>query len=112
MIRWTERAEHRRARSKRPARAWKRLARLTLESLEDRITPATALAPPTLLDPIAAIRVDQDSYAIRGALQAAAKNGTTIQAYRDSNRNGVYDAGQDAIAGSAAVAKGGTSFAV
>src|SRR6187455_2462894 len=112
MIRWMERAEHRPARSKRPASTSKRPARLTLESLEDRIAPATALAPPTLLDPTAAIRVDQDAYTIRGSLQEAAKNGATIQVYRDSNQNGAYDAGVDAPAGSTAVAKGGTAFSV
>src|SRR4051794_23478298 len=113
MSRWMERPEHSRSRSqgKRRGRVRKSVC-LTQESLEDRITPATAMAPPTVLDPTALLRVDQASYTIRGALQSAAKNGTTIQAYRDSNQNGVYDAGQDALAGSAAVVKGGTSFAV
>src|SRR4051794_16711322 len=60
MIRWMERAEHRRARGNRPDRARKSLVRLLPETLEDRIAPATSLAPPTLLDPIAAIRVDRD----------------------------------------------------
>src|SRR4051812_27553924 len=77
MMRWTECAEYRRAQGKRTARAKKRLARLTLESLEDRIAPATSLAPPTLLDPTAGIRIDQVAYTIRGAFQQAAKNGAT-----------------------------------
>src|SRR5215213_6265135 len=112
MIRWTKRVKHRRARTRRPPGATEGFPRLTLESLEDRIAPATALAPPTLLDPTAAIRVDQDSYTIRGALQVAAKDNTTVSAYRDSNANGAYDAGVDRLAASAAVAKKTTSFAL
>jgi hypothetical protein len=98
-------------RSTRPARA-RKTARLALGSLEDRVTPATGLAPPTLLDPAAAVRVDQATYTIRGTLAEAAKNGATVSAYRDSNNNGVYDAGVDALAGSATVPKRGTAFAV
>src|SRR4051794_785088 len=112
MIRWIERAEHRRTRSKRTDGKRKRLARLTLESLEDRIALATAMASPTLLDPVAAIRVDQDSYTIRGALRVAAKKRVTIQAYRDTNQNGAYDAGVDTLAGSSAVPKKKTDFSV
>jgi hypothetical protein len=84
MIPSTKRATDHRAQSKRPAGASKG-ARLTLESLEERITPAARLAPPALLDPAAAIRVDQASYSIRGTLAEAAKKGTTVYAYRDSN---------------------------
>src|SRR4051812_42646593 len=39
-------------------------ARLSLGTLEARVTPATGLAPPTVLDPAAAIRVDQAAYTI------------------------------------------------
>ncbi len=58
------------------------------------------------------VRVDQPSYSILGTLQEAAKNGTTIAAYRDSNHNGVYDRGLDALAGTTTVAKKGIAFAV
>lgn len=112
MIRLMKRVEHRRVRSKRPASPSRRLARLALEPLEDRIAPAVVMAPPTILDPTAAIRVDQASYAIHGTLQEAAKNGTTIEAYRDSNRNGIYDAGVDPLAASVPVAKKSTSFVI
>src|SRR5688572_30712936 len=111
MFRWIKRMTDRRARSKRSANVDK-CSRPMLEALEDRIAPATSLAPPTILDPAAAIRVDQDSYTIRGTLQQPAKNGATILAYLDSNRNGAYDVGVDALAASAAVAKGTSSFEV
>ena len=111
MIGWIKRAMNEGAPSKRPAKA-RRSTSLWVESLEDRITPATTLAAPRLLDPIAVVRVDQASYTIRGALQEPAKNDTTIQIYRDSNRNGVYNAGVDALVNSAIVAKKTTSFAV
>jgi hypothetical protein len=88
-------AEYRPSQSKRPAGARKRLARLTLESLKDRITPVSVLAPPALLDPTAVMRVDQDLYTIRWALPVAAQVNTTVSAYRDSNANGVYDGGVD-----------------
>jgi len=68
------------------------------------------LTSPTLTDPTAAVRVDQDSYTIRGSLQEAAKKDTTVSAFRDSNGNGVYDAGQDPLAASTVVTKNGTSF--
>ncbi len=111
MMHSIRRALRPRARSKGPLTAT-RFARPWLESLEDRITPATSIAPPTVLDPAAAVRVDQASYSILGSLQAAAKNKTTILAYSDSNHNGVYDAGVDALVSSAAVAKGSTAFSV
>src|SRR5687768_11311404 len=111
MIRWINRAMHRRARSKRPSGV-RKTVRLTLKSLDDRITPATPLSPPTLIDRTAAVRVDQDSYLIRGALQEPAKLGTTVQAYIDSNQNGTFDARVDALAASVAVARGTTAFAV
>ena len=109
---WMKREEHRRAHGERLAGARKKLTRLALESLEDRIAPATALAPPTLSDPTAAIRVDQDSYTLRGALPVAAKVDTTVTAYRDSNANGVYNAGVDLRVASATVAKKTTAFAL
>ncbi len=90
----------------------RRFAVPRLEWLEDRVTPAGGLAAPTLLDPTAAVRVDQGSYVIRGDLAEAAKNGAEVAVYRDSNNNGVYDLGRDAFEGSASVAKKGTSFAV
>ena len=86
--------------------------RLSVEMLEDRITPATTLAPPTILDPVGVLRLDQPSYTMRGTIQEAAKNGTSIVIYRDSNQNGVYNAGVDAQAAIAPIAKGSTSFAV
>jgi hypothetical protein len=111
MIRWIKRATRRRARSERRAGP-RKSGRLALESLEDRITPATSLAPPTLLDPTAAIRVDQASYTIRGVLQEATRNGAAILAFRDSNQNGVFDARADRLAGWTLVPKKATSFAV
>jgi len=111
MFSWIKRTMHRRPQSKRPVRA-KKSIRPIVELLEDRITPANFLAPPILVDPITPVRVDQAAYTIRGTLQEAAKNGTTILAYRDSNQNGTYDAGVDALASSATVVKGGTAFAV
>jgi len=112
MIGWMKRSDRHLVRGKRLPAARKTAARLALEGLEDRITPATSLAPPAILDPTAAVRVDQNSYTIRGTLQTAAKNGTTISAYRDSNQNGVYNPGVDVLAASAAVAMKKTSFAV
>src|SRR4051794_23353299 len=87
MIRWIQRAARHNPRSRKPASPWKRV-RLGIEWLEDRTTPATMLASPTLLDPVAPIRVDLSTFAIRGSLVESAKNGTTVQAYRDSNHNG------------------------
>lgn len=112
MTHWVKRALHRRSDSKRPTSPRKRFARLTLESLEDRIAPSRALAPPTIVDPAAAVRIDQTSYLIQGTLASAAKKGETVLAYRDSNGNGVFDPGVDALVGSAAIAKKSTSFAV
>src|SRR5581483_1411167 len=112
MMPWLKRALHRRSQSKRPTTPRRRFARFTLEALEDRITPSTTLAPPAIVDPGAAVRVDQNSYLIQGTLSSAAKNGLTVFAYRDSNQNGVFDPGVDALVGSGAVAKKGTAFAV
>jgi hypothetical protein len=78
-------------------------------SVGGRAAAANSLS---LLDPAAPVQVDQDSYAIRGTLQRPAGSNTTVLAYRDTNGNGVFDAGQDQLAGSAAVAAGGTSFSV
>lgn len=108
MFRWIDRAARR---SRTPSRKNRR-SRLVVRPLEDRVTPATSIAPPTISDPTAALRVDQGTYAIQGTLPQAAKNGTAIQAYRDSNANGAYDPGTDVLAASAAVAKGSTAFSV
>src|SRR5687768_757884 len=96
------------SRTRRPFRR----SALSLECLEGRLAPATSLGTPALLDPAAVVRVDQGAYTLRGTLQQAARNGATISVFRDSNQNGVYDAGRDALAASATVAKGGTAFAV
>lgn len=74
--------------------------------------PATSIAAPTLLDPVAPVRVDQASYSIRGLLQQPAKNGTTVQAYRDGNLNGRYDAGVDPLVATVRVAKQTRAFTV
>ncbi len=111
MFRWMMSARRSRARKKPLARARGRFTRLVLESLEDRITPAAALAPPMLLDPTAAVRVDQSSYSIRGGL-AAATNITNVSAYRDSNQNGVFDPKRDALVASKNIPKRSTSFAL
>jgi hypothetical protein len=111
VIRWIKRSLRRRNPGKPSPAPWKRTF-LGLECLEDRTLPATSIAAPLLLDPVAPVRVDLSSYSIVGALQDVAKNGTTVQAYRDSNANGVYDAGIDALAGSVSVTKKGTAFAV
>ena len=91
MLRWMMSAKPRRARNK-PDVAKKRFTRLLIESLEDRITPAVTLAPPTILDPTTELRVDQSRYAIRGTVEAASVT-TKVTAFRDSNQNGVFDAG-------------------
>lgn len=112
MFRWLKRATAQPSHRKPTARVRTRRTSLLLESLEDRLTPAGTLAPPGLLDPSAALRVDQDSYTVRGTLQQAARNNTTVSAYLDSNANGVYDASVDALAGSVAIPRKGTSFAL
>src|SRR5688572_26882135 len=111
MFRWMMSAKRKRDRKKTSVRAKGRFSRLALESLEDRITPAT-LASPVLLDPTAAVRVDQSSYVIRGSLQAAAASTTNVSAYRDSNLNGVYDAGRDALVRSTNVVRNRTAFSL
>jgi hypothetical protein len=111
MTPWNTQAIHRRPLTKRPSSALKYF-RPRLETLEDRITPASALAPPTLLDPIVPVRVDQAIYTMRGNFSEIAKDKATVQAFRDSNLNGIYDAGVDALAASSTVAKGGTAFTV
>ena len=101
MISWLNRARYPRAQHKRELTGKNKFDRFALESLEKRTMLAATVAAPTLLDPIATIRVDQGSYAIRGVLREAAKNNTTVSAYRDTNQNGVYNAGVDALVGSA-----------
>src|SRR5436190_19335903 len=110
MFKWIKSAKRRLTR-RTPAHKRSRFTRLMLESLEDRITPAT-LAPPTILDPPTAVRVDQGSYVIRGSLQAAATVVTNVSAYRDSNLNGVYDAGRDSLAGAAIGVRRGSTFSL
>src|SRR5205807_1081455 len=51
MIRWIKRGMSSLTRNTKPARTGKGFARPMVEALEDRIAPATSLAPPTLLDP-------------------------------------------------------------
>jgi hypothetical protein len=68
--------------------------------------------PPTISDPSATIRVDQDAYTISGTLQQPARDGTSVRMYADTNRSGVYEPGSDALAGSAAVTAGETAFGV
>ncbi|MBC7854412.1 MAG: hypothetical protein IAF94_13345, partial [Pirellulaceae bacterium] len=111
MFGWMMPAKRRRARNKRLSRTRSRFTRLALEALEDRITPAT-LVPPMILDPVSAVRVDESRYIIRGTLQATASAVTTVTAYRDSNQNGVFDAGRDPLAGVAIVVRKGKAFSL
>ena len=111
MFQWMMSAKRRRTWNK-PTRTKSRFTRLALESLEDRITPAAALAPPTILDPATAVRVDQSSYVLRGALTQSASAVTNVSAYRDSNQNGVFDAGRDALVASANIARRGSAFSL
>lgn len=111
MTRWIARRLFTRP-MRKPPTSVRKLTRLGLEALEDRTTPATGLAAPTLLDPTVAVRVDQPSYGVSGRLAEPAKNGTSVLAYADTNLNGRYDTATDALVGSVAVAKGTTSFAV
>ena len=94
MIRWIERAVRGRARGNRP-RTLRNHSRLTLNPLEDRVTPAPL--PPTITDPAATVRVDQDAYTILGHLAAPARDGTSVKVYADSNHNGVFNPGIDAL---------------
>lgn len=112
MFRWVTSAKPGYAGKKAPARARDRFTRLALESLESRITPAATLTPPMILDPTAAVRVDQSAYVIRGSLSAAATSTTNVSAYRDSNLNGVFDAGSDALAASRNIARRGRAFSL
>src|SRR3954470_21996685 len=107
MISWLDRARFHRP-QRRQKSGKKTSGRFSVESLENRTMLAATMAAPTLLDPIAPLRVDQGSYAIRGALNEAAKNNTTVSAYRDTNQNGVYNAGVDALVASTVVTKKNT----
>ena len=95
--------------TRRPARP-RKTARLALGSLEDRVNPAP-LAP-TITDPVAKVRVDQDTYTITGQLAAPAGPGTEVRVFADANRNGVFDPGIDARVASAPVAENETAFSV
>jgi hypothetical protein len=112
MISWLNRAQYRRPQRRQELSEEKKFDCFALESLENRTMLAATIGSPTLLDPIATSRVDQSSYVIRGVLPQVAKNNTTVSAYRDTNQNGVYNAGVDALAASAVVPKKGASFAV
>ena len=95
-----------------PARAKNRFTRLAMESLENRINPAAALAPPILLDPISPVEVDQNSYVIRGQLQESSRIATSAFAYRDSNQNGVFNPRRDALVATATIPRSSLSFAL
>jgi hypothetical protein len=112
MFLWGKSAKRRRARTSSVAQARSRFTRLALEPLEDRITPAVTLAPPILLDPAMAVRVDQGSYVLRGTLQQAATSTVTATAYRDTNLNGVFDANVDKRAASTNIARNRSSFSL
>jgi len=86
------------------------MSRLTLNPLEDRVTPAPL--PPTITDPAATVRVDQDAYTILGHLAAPARDGTEVRVYADSNHNGVFNPGIDALTASTPVPQGDTDFSV
>src|SRR5690349_11922628 len=105
MITWIQRTTRRARRNQRPAPAKEHFARPVVESLEDRITPARLPAITAVLDPAAAVRVDQTSYTITGTLRKVAGTTAAVYAYFDSNGNGVYDPGVDALAGVAMVGK-------
>lgn len=94
------------ARRPRPRKS----ARLALGSLEDRVTPAP-LAP-TITDPVVTVRVDQDAYPIQGQLAGPAGPGTEVRVYADTNRNGLFNPGTDALAASAPVPESTTAFSV
>jgi hypothetical protein len=109
MIRWLKRALRGPTPTKPLVHAPKR-NHLRFDWLEDRVTPA--IGAPTLLDPVEPVRVDQASYKILGELPRPANAVTSILAFRDSNRNGRFDAGVDAFVASTAVARGATDFAL
>jgi hypothetical protein len=101
------------AQGKRPTTPRRNTTRLLLEPLEDRLAPATLLAPPRLLSPTtAAVRVDQNIFAIRGVLREPAEKLTFITAFRDSNENGRFDFGRDRFAGMRVVAANRSSFSL
>ncbi len=99
-------------RNERRAPARIPFAHPTVESLEDRITPARLPVITAVLDPAAVVRVDQPSYTILGTLRKDAGARVAVSAYRDSNGNGVYDPGVDALAGTTVVGKKSSSFAI
>src|SRR4051812_26930267 len=111
MNRWTN-LERSRTRNKRTVGARKKLLRPEGEPLEGRIAPAAALAAPRLVDPAAVVRVDQNTYTIRGILPAPARTNIAVRAYRDDNLNGLYDPRVDRLVGAAVVPKNARSFAV
>src|SRR5690606_26769321 len=58
MIRWIKDAWHRRRTQKRLLPRTRKFTRTLLETLEDRLAPAAALASPSVLDPVAPATVD------------------------------------------------------
>jgi len=58
------------------------------------------------------VRVDQDAFTIRGTLAAPARAGTEVRVFADTNRNGVFNPGIDALVASAAVTENKTAFSV
>jgi hypothetical protein len=106
---WINRAVRNRVQSKSlPNR--KHRSGLNLKPLEDRLTPAP-LAP-TITDPAARVRVDQVAYTIQGHLAAAARAGTELRIYADTNRNTVFDPKTDTLAATTTVPAGTSTFSV
>ncbi|MBX9680612.1 MAG: hypothetical protein K2X38_17805, partial [Gemmataceae bacterium] len=66
--------------------------RLSIEVMEDRVTPTVA---PTVNLPANPIRVDLSAYTISGMLAAPSAGNTTAYAYRDVNNNSTIDIGTD-----------------
>jgi hypothetical protein len=110
MFRFLTTKKARRARNN-PVQTRSRLTRLAMEALEDRITPAVTLPQPLLIDPTEAVRVDQNAYRIRGELQNATRSATTVSAFRDTNRNGIFEARRDRLVASTTVRRT-SSFAL
>ena len=77
MISWLYRAKYRAPRRKHGLSGKNTSGRFAIEALENRTLLAATLAAPTLIDPVGPLRVDQNSYAVRGALKEVAKVNTT-----------------------------------
>jgi len=109
MSSWFNRAQYHRSQNIHKLTTKEKSRRFALESLENRTLLAATLGVPTVIDPVAPVRVDQNAYAIKAKLQAATSNNVTVFAYRDTNQNGVYNAGVDVRVASAVVPKLTTS---